>query len=241
MKNTIKWWVIIYHPPRIKVDYNNENFIYCDSFNWNQDPYIWNKEFLYSFCHITQIRQEFKQKDYIYFFVNSLNLKNILDDKELYLDTVFYVDEAKEWEIVNKIYRKSEVIPKYNIENTFSEHFSWVNKWQHIFKKRKHRYTLYWCPNKSFLISKNKEMLNIYDDIRELILNENWENRFLAWNWSKPFYIDAETTNKLYSKFQSLEWKNWIKFLRWNELMKYNEKLLKWYEFKNWVCYLKSN
>lgn len=232
----IKWWYLIYHPEREKVVING-NIIYCDSFKGNQDPYIWNNEFLYSFCHITQLKDLYKDKDYIYFFVSSESYKKIYENKKLYLDTVFYINKKLTWNNKNHIYLKDKIIPSYNRKKCFDNHFSWVNfdKWyQHKFNKRKYRYTLYWDEYKSFLITKSNKMLNIFNYVKNIIKSDIKDNNFMSWNGTKPIYLNWKETMALYKKLYNFSLDNNYTVLRWKELQSIWKCNLN--KFKKWKC-----
>ena len=87
---------IIYHPRRC-VFIDGKTKVYHDKFNQNEDPYIWNDNFLHTFCHITQISPIVGS--YI-FWVSGDTYPNF---SKLYCDCVFIVKEKRYWATANKI------------------------------------------------------------------------------------------------------------------------------------------
>lgn len=151
---------LIYHPKRQISEIGNFR-VYHDSFGHNEDPYIWNKNFLHSFCHITQIRPEVGSQ---IFWVSG---DTYPDFNSLYCDCVFIVKEKIYWTTANKIEITDSIVDN---EQTFRHHYNWVNPPhnEHVFKKRR-RYTLKADENLSFQPQdKDKNLIDIIP-----ILNDN--------------------------------------------------------------------
>jgi len=79
---------LIYHPAREKFVSGNIT-AYHDKFGGNEDPYIWNEQFLHTYCHITQLPNE---KNQINFWVSGEE-KEFPNFTALYCDCVFVVAE----------------------------------------------------------------------------------------------------------------------------------------------------
>ena len=75
---------IIYHPKRQSSTYKN-TVIYHDNIRGNQDPYIWNRRFLHTYCHITQLSPKI---GYINFWVSGDTFPLF---NHLYCDLVFVI------------------------------------------------------------------------------------------------------------------------------------------------------
>lgn len=189
---------LIYHPKRQLSEIVGFK-VYHDSFGHNEDPYIWNKNFLHSFCHITQISP--KVGSYIFWVSGD----TYPDFKKLNCDCVFVVKEKTYWATANKI----EVTdPLVDNEQTFRHHYNWVNPPhnEHVFKKRK-RYTLKGDENLSFQPQDKDQNLI---DIVPLLNDKGISIEFLrssisrtkngkhALN-SRPFKLTDELTEKLYN------------------------------------------
>ena len=87
---------LIYHPKR-QISEIGDLKVYHDSFGHNEDPYIWNKNFLHSFCHITQIKPEVGSR---IFWISG---DTYPDFNRLNCDCVFVVKEKIYWTTANKI------------------------------------------------------------------------------------------------------------------------------------------
>lgn len=144
---------LIYHPNRIVTEINGLK-IYHDSFGHNEDPYLWNKQFLHSFCHITQISPQINSK---IFWVSGDTYPNF---NKLICDCVFIVQDKILWENTNNISVSDAIIDN---KQAFEHHYKWVNPpyYEHLFRKRK-RYTLKADSDKSFQAQdKNQNLIDI--------------------------------------------------------------------------------
>ncbi len=178
----------IYHPKRCQYIINDLT-IYHDSFGGNEDPYIWNKKFLHTYCHITQLTNEVDQ---VNFWVSgNPSLKNFT---QLYCDLVFYIDEKKYWEDRNNIDRNNPIVDN---EQTFQHHYKWASN--HPFKRRS-RYTLKANPTKSFQPQNRKgELIDILPFLNKNGLSTKFLIKsFKAGIGSRPFKIEDKIGAKLY-------------------------------------------
>ena len=121
---------IIYHPARCVQTFGNTT-VYFDKPTRNQDPYIWNRLFLHSYCHITQRPFE---KDDINFWVNSPRFRGFT---ELYCDLVFVVGEKIYWKHKNHISRNDPIVDS---AVAYNDHYRW-GKYEHHFTRHR-RFTL---------------------------------------------------------------------------------------------------
>ena len=179
---------LIYHPHRHKIKIGNLT-VYHDDFGGNEDPYIWNKKFLHTYCHITQLSNETNQ---VNFWVSGKPTLN--DFKELYCDCVFHILEKKYWKNNNRIERNDPIVDN---EQTFQHHYKWAHN--HPFKKRS-RYTLKANPKSSFQPQDGKG--NLVDILPYLNKNglrtEFLIESFKAGVGSRPFKLDDKIGQKLY-------------------------------------------
>lgn len=107
--------VFIGHPIRQKREFiiDNEKYnISFDGFNKtenNEDPFIWNENFLYSFCHANhalskEIRQLINEKEEVYFVF----VAKVADDSDIFeIDTVIKAEEIYEWPPKNKRFEEN--------------------------------------------------------------------------------------------------------------------------------------
>ena len=108
MSDTI---IIVGHPVRkcVEADFDGEKYlIKFDGFkseDYNEDPYIWNKKFLYSFCHANvalskRIIDKIAAKENVYLvFVARKNNKSQKKNKSqiMEIDTVIKADKIIKW------------------------------------------------------------------------------------------------------------------------------------------------
>lgn len=126
---------LIYHPKR-EVAKVSSLTIYHDKFGGNEDPYIWNKQFLHTYCHITQLPNEEGQ---INFWISGDTFPNFT---ALYCDCVFVVAVAGKhfWKDANTMRRKDPLVEN---DQTYEHHYKWGDeKYGHHQLKRRRRYTL---------------------------------------------------------------------------------------------------
>lgn len=154
----MKPFYLIYHPERQIARIGNDN-VYHDKFGGNEDPYIWNENFLHTFCHITQLSNEIGQ---VNFWVSGDSYPNFT---QLLCDCVFVINDKCYWENSNSIESTSSIVDNNQV---FEFHYNWVNKGHHLFIRRK-RYTLKADTDLSFQPQNSKrELIDIIP-----FLNEN--------------------------------------------------------------------
>ena len=192
---------IIYHPKREEIEIDNFK-VYCDSFENNQDPYIWNKKFLHSFCHITQI--SVKEGDTIFWVTNQNSKKEDI----IYCDLIFVIGEKIYWEkeITNNIKSSNSIVENHKI---FEHHYKWVNRPynQHHFKRRR-RYTLKSNPERSFQpLEKNNKLIEFYPILNKIgLCKESIINKMFKTKNGKnaintyPFHLENKMAKLLYKE-----------------------------------------
>ncbi|HYO50552.1 MAG TPA: hypothetical protein VEW94_11940 [Chloroflexia bacterium] len=129
---------LIYHPARA-VSRLGDLTIYHDATTGNQDPYIWNKCFLHTYCHITGLRAAAGD---INFWVSGDHFPRF---NHLYCDLVFVVAEKLYWSARNAIVATDSLV---DTPAAYADHYRWASI-QHRFKRRR-RYTLKADPLRSF-------------------------------------------------------------------------------------------
>ncbi|MEZ2230330.1 hypothetical protein [Microcoleus sp.] len=129
---------LIYHPSRA-VAALDATVVYHDRIGGNQDPYIWNKQFLHTYCHITQMKPNVGD---INFWVSGDSFPNFC---RLYCDLVFVVAEKVYWGNANIIDRNDVIVDN---DEAYNDHYRWAMHQHHL--KRRRRYTLKADPEYSF-------------------------------------------------------------------------------------------
>lgn len=121
---------LIYHPHRAVTKFDAV-VVYHDHIGGNQDPYIWNQQFLHTYCHITQMRTNVAD---INFWVSGDSFPNF---SHLYCDLVFVVTEKLYWHSANNIDRDDDIV---DTDEAYNDHYRWAIHQHHL--KRRRRYTL---------------------------------------------------------------------------------------------------
>lgn len=180
---------LIYHPERQKTTIGNL-IIYHDSFGGNEDPYLWNKKFLHTYCHITQLSN---QTDQVNFWVSGQPSLNYFT--KLKCDCVFHIAEKKYWNHNNKISRNDNVVDN---EQTYQHHYKWAHN--HPYKKRK-RYTLKAKPDTSFQPQDARgNLIDILPFLNKNGLKTDYLIKaFKAGVGSKPYKLDNNIGIELYN------------------------------------------
>jgi hypothetical protein len=129
---------LIYHPPREQRDFNGVRVHFAKPVR-HQDPYVWNNEFLHTYCHITELRQPAPGD--INFWVSGDTFPNFT---HLFCDLIFVVDQRCDWQNANSIAATDPIVDS---RNAFNDHYQWAG--QHPFKRRG-RFTLKGSRKMSF-------------------------------------------------------------------------------------------
>ena len=138
--------VFIGHPIRQKEEFEIDNEKYRISFDEfkdeksNEDPFIWNDNFLYTFCHAnhalsTKIRQLINEKEEEKEEVYLVFVAKTAEDSDMFeIDTILKAKEIYEWPNKNERFEENlcsqifnENVVKYHLPNlpgdgTISEH-----------------------------------------------------------------------------------------------------------------------
>jgi len=173
---------IIYHPKRTTTTHQSITIYHDPIRNSNQDPYIWNRCFLHTYCHITQMSP--KVGDYI-FWVNGDTFPNFT---HLYCDLVFVVEEKLYWLEANNI---SPTDPIVDSTEAYQEHYQWA-KYQHQLKKRK-RFTLKAVSDASFQPQNGAgKLIDLIPLLKEVGWSVEEVQHGLKAGWqSKPMRLDS--------------------------------------------------
>lgn len=180
---------LIYHPARESKKIGNLT-VYYDKFGGNEDPYIWNNNFLHTYCHITQLPNEVGQ---VNFWISGNTYPNFA---KLFCDCVFVVNEKCFWNDPNHIERADPIVDN---EQTFEHHYKWANNGHHFFKRRK-RFTLKADATKSF--QPQDSMGNLIDILPFLnqngLSNHTLIQSMTSKRGSRPLRLSNELGQQLY-------------------------------------------
>ena len=178
---------LIYHPKRHRSKIDDLN-IYHDSTRGNQDPYIWNRQFLHTYCHITQMSPE---KGHINFWVSGDSFPQFT---RLYCDLFFVVQDKKEWQDCNFIDRNDPIVES---TEAYNDHYQWA--YQHPYRRRR-RFTLKADPLLSFQPQTEEgDLLDIVPILLQLGMSlEMLRNGLVANFGSRPMKLEDEALNQLY-------------------------------------------
>ena len=130
---------LIYHPERKTSEFEDIT-VYHDKYGSNQDLYVWNRCFLHTYCHITQMKPE---KGHINFWVSGNQWPEF---SHLCCDLVFVVEYKQIWTQPNIIDINDPIVDS---PEAYYDHYCWAEKGQHNFKYR-NRFTLKADPQRSF-------------------------------------------------------------------------------------------
>lgn len=128
---------LVYHPRRVATPVGGY-LVHHDSLHGNQDPYIWNSQFLHSYCHITEMSL---QPGDLTIWVSGDTFPNFT---ALYCDLVFHVLEKCYWKSRGSI---SDSDPIVDSPAAFADHYRWA--FQHRLVRRR-RFTLKADPERSW-------------------------------------------------------------------------------------------
>lgn len=209
---------IMFHAERTKLILDEDNICYCDSFNGNQDPYIFAPRFLHSYCKINQLPiSKMKKGDTILWFTKDESQK---EKGEWFCDLVFILDEIKIWNPIpdsfnanyKNNYTKSDIRQCVTHEREERDHFRWAGI-DHPKGENSHkRITLFANSKESFQPLNSENNLICMDEFCQdelgldlsiikggprgypkRVLDENQCNKILN-------YINEESHKKLHGK-----------------------------------------
>lgn len=199
----MKHIIIIGHPKRKKKTLSIENKEYEISFDefksgkHNEDPFIWNNNFLYTFCHTNvslskDVREWIEKKDEVY-FVFVAKAKDENNKEILEIDTIIKAKELYEWP--KKGQRNKEILPEifnpkiknYHLPDCYDGNLTEHNK--------KKLYTCIGDETESFLPMKEKG-----DSFKPYYFDENIANKILSLitvENNRAYYVAKETSPRL--------------------------------------------
>lgn len=196
---------LIYHPTRECSALSKKCVAYHDSLSSNQDPYIWNKNFLHSFCHAPEVNT--RKKNQINFWVSGDSYPKFT---KLFCDLVFVVDMIYQWENANSISRENPIVDN---DLAYEHHYKFGNLkagQSHYFKIKK-RYTFKAHSTKSFQPQDtDRKLIDIMPFLvkhglslstlhQKMSLNKDGTNKKSA----KPFLIDSNIGHELYKHLKN--------------------------------------
>jgi len=179
---------------------NKEEYsIYADSKKGNQDPYIWNKNFVYSFCHANGFINKFEKGDYLFFL--SPNSKGWKSATKFYIDTVINVEKIIEWPEKNKR-KQNDLYPYFEKEGfkindcLWKDHFQYPSMGQHNNKKL---FTIIGDSDKSYVPFHNRPFEDNDFKILKNLINRK-SNNYDDWEYNKnwnmyPTVLDDDIKN----------------------------------------------
>jgi len=207
---------IIFHPPRKKMTLSGGN-IFFDNNDHNQDPYIWNKQFLHSTCHMTELTavqkcQDFSNKNFVLFWVSgreNQKFKELIDEfTVLNCDLVFVVDEKINWNenTLNHISIENNVVDS---KEAYMDHYFWVPVDHPYTSTNYGRFTLKADANESYQPQTgNGELINILDIITKVknCSPEKLKEDLKKGNSgrSKPIPLTEKETEELFNRISSV-------------------------------------
>jgi hypothetical protein len=173
---------LIYHPPRHKSVFGSVVVYHDHMGNHNQDPYIWNTQFLHTYCHITQMSPAV---GHINFWVSG---DTFPDFTHLYCDLVFVITAKVFWSEANTIAHDDPIVDN---EESYSDHYRW-GMYEHPFKRRR-RYTLKADHERSFQPQyADHTLIDVVPFLTQMGLPLEKLRQGLRAGWqSKPYRIDA--------------------------------------------------
>ena len=199
----MKHIIIIGHPEREKKTLSIENKEYEIGFDkfksekHNEDPFIWNDNFLYTFCHTNDslnkdVREWIEEKDEVY-FVFVAKSKDENNKEILEIDTIIKAKELYEWP--EKGQRNKEILPEifnskvknYHLPDCYDGNLTEHNK--------NKLYTCIGDETESFLPMKEKA-----DSFKPYYFDENIANKILSLitvKNNRAYYVAKETSPRL--------------------------------------------
>ncbi|MBP1615307.1 MAG: hypothetical protein H6Q13_2755 [Bacteroidetes bacterium] len=150
---------IIFHPKREKVKalatvmYNNSKIIHDwegqifvdDVHDGNEDPFVFNNPWIYSYCHASQLKRSSRKGYYLQPESKLIFISGPDADRGfLTVDTVFVIDSVLEWGIKSPLHSQDIPLKYLTIKNSTNS-----DLWERHFKfpfegeKAPHKNTLY--------------------------------------------------------------------------------------------------
>lgn len=199
----MKHIIIIGHPKLEKRTLSIENKKYEISFDefksekHNEDPFIWNDNFLYTFCHTNDslsknVREWIEEKDEVY-FVFVAKAKDENNKEILEIDTIIKAKELYEWP--EKGQRNKEILPEIFNSKIKSYHLPDCYDGNLTEHNKKKLYTCIGDETESFLPMKEKG-----DSFKPYYFDEKIANKILSLitvEDNRSYYVAKETSPRL--------------------------------------------
>ena len=199
----MKHIIIIGHPEREKKTLSIENKKYEISFDefksekHNEDPFIWNDNFLYTFCHTNDslsknVREWIEEKNEVY-FVFVAKAKDENNKEILEIDTIIKAKELYEWP--EKGQRNKEILPEIFNSKIKSYHLPDCYDGNLTEHNKKKLYTCIGDETESFLPMKEKG-----DSFKPYYFDEKIANKILSLitvEDNRSYYVAKETSPRL--------------------------------------------
>lgn len=208
--------IIIGHPKRetlqLKID-NKEYKISFDEFKCeskNEDPFIWNDNFFYSFCHSKDslsedVRDLIKDKDKEVYFVFVAKAK-VNEEDITEIDTIIKAKELFEWP--EKGERNKDSLPKKFNENIIKYHLPKLVNGNLTEHNKNKLFTCIGDEEESFLpVKKYNDSFEPYrldNDIWELINAEGSNRNYVVKEESPRFKEDIAEFEKVSNKISDI-------------------------------------
>jgi len=208
--------IIIGHPKRetlqLKID-NKEYKISFDEFKCeskNEDPFIWNDNFFYSFCHSKDslsedVRDLIKDKDKEVYFVFVAKAK-VNEEDITEIDTIIKAKELFEWP--EKGERNKDSLPKKFNENIIKYHLPKLVNGNLTEHNKNKLFTCIGDEEESFLPMKKYndsfEPYRLDNDIWELINAEGSNRNYVVKEESPRFKEDIAEFEKVSNKISDI-------------------------------------
>ncbi len=99
-----------------KIEENWQGNIWVDKIgDNNEDPYVFNNPWLYSYCHASQLRRQ-KRKD-SFLQIGSKIIFGYVNEQNLIIDTVFLVGNNPEWErSYSSFMKENKMVKELNLQ-----------------------------------------------------------------------------------------------------------------------------
>jgi hypothetical protein len=191
---------LLYHS-KLKRTQLDGIIIYHDYPDHNQDPYLWNTQFLHTYCHMNNLRkmEQVIHEGDISFWVSAGKKEVRKNFTVLLCDLVFVVKDKIPWQDPNYI---KDTDPLVDSKEAYEDHYQW---WiDHEFKEKQLRYgprfTLKADPLRSFQpLDENQQRFDILEFLLEKGVDEQaLRKTFKGGRSSRPFRLDPTITHSLY-------------------------------------------
>lgn len=210
---------LLHHYKRQKTRYGRGKYVYYENYiNNNICPYIFNKEFIHTFCKAFPLKKEIWN---INFWIN-IERDRLGNIERILCDIVFFVWKVAIWDNANTLnWKNAENILWYMDSNSslYKDHFSRFS--EHPLKRNR-RVTLFADPVKSFQAQdKNDNLFDIKPILERLLskekISELWEwLKYKRGIWIKNYKFDPWIWEKLYE-----------------QILKYSDKKIYWSDIEH--------